>query len=224
MTPLRRARLAIEMISIYAAAPIAAHYLVYGYRLPLLKLFPLVLAAFAASLIFQKGNDWLDALRRLPGRGDVLKILALFVLCGGALTVYAAQSFPQYFLSFPARAPGLWLRVMILYPLISVTAQEIFFRVFYFHRYAPLFGPHAHAAIAVNAALFAFAHAVLFAHRGGQFYWQAVAISFIGGCIFARRFAKTRSFWAVAMEHSLYGDLIFTAGLGLFFFTGVSNL
>jgi CAAX protease family protein len=49
-------------------------------------------------------------------------------------------------------------------------------------------------------------------------------MSFIGGLIFAYRFARTRSFFAVWLEHALYGDLIFTIGLGRFFFTGVANL
>jgi hypothetical protein len=113
---------------------------------------------------------------------------------------------------------------MILYPAISVVTQEIYFRVFYFHRYGPVFGPHRAAAIAVNATLFAFAHAVIFGYRHTPFHWGAAGLSFAGGLIFACRFSHTKSFWAVALEHSLYGDLIFTIGLGAFFFTGVSNL
>ncbi len=37
------------------------------------------------------------------------------------------------------------------------------------------------------------------------------------------RLAIENRFGPVALEHSLYGDLIFTTGLGVFFFTGVSN-
>jgi uncharacterized protein len=96
--------------------------------------------------------------------------------------------------------------------------------VLYFHRYAPLFGSHGLAAVAFNAVLFAFMHATLFAYGSTPFNGQTVAISFVGGLIFAYRFYSTRSFWAVALEHSLYGDLIFTVGLGMFFFTGVANL
>src|SRR5262249_48768181 len=92
------------------------------------------------------------------------------------------------------------------------------------HRYAPVFNSHPAAAIAVNAVLFAFAHAAIFAYGHTPFHWGPVALSFAGGLLFARRFLRTRSFWAVALEHSLYGDLLFTIGLGAFFFTGVSNL
>ncbi|MGO9984646.1 MAG: CPBP family intramembrane glutamic endopeptidase [Rhodomicrobium sp.] len=222
MADFRRARLAIEMILLYGLAPLAAHGLIYEQRLPLLELFPWLLGGLVVLLFIGGDHAWFRTLLRFPPRMEFLKILGLFVLCGGALTLYAAMVFPQYFLSLPKYAPGLWLRVMILYPAISVTAQEIYFRVFYFHRYAPLFGPYRSAAIVLNAGLFAFAHAVLFAQRT-PFHWQAILMSFAGGLIFARRFYRTHSFWAVALEHSLYGDLIFTTGLGVFFFTGVSN-
>jgi hypothetical protein len=41
------------------------------------------------------------------------------------------------------------------------------------------------------------------------------------GLLFALRYALTRSFWAVYLEHALWGALVFTVGLGRFFFTGV---
>ncbi len=44
-----------------------------------------------------------------------------------------------------------------------------------------------------------------------------------GGMQFARRSYKTKSFWAVWFEHTLWGWLIFTVGLGDYFFTGVRN-
>jgi membrane protease YdiL (CAAX protease family) len=49
-------------------------------------------------------------------------------------------------------------------------------------------------------------------------------LSFFGGLIFAWRYLRTNSFWAVALEHALYGNLIFTIGLGVYFFTGISSL
>jgi hypothetical protein len=224
MSPLRRARLVTEMTLLYVLAPVAVYRFVYEDRVPLFELLPWALGGLVILLLLERNYNWFWTLFRLPSILDIIKILALFIVCGGALTAYAANVFPQYFLSFPNRAPDLWLRVMILYPAISVTTQEIFFRIFYFHRYAPLFGPYQSAAIVCNAALFAFTHATLFAYRHTPFHWEAVAISFAGGLIFAYRFYRTRSFWAVTLEHSLYGDLVFTIGLGVYFFTGVSNL
>ncbi len=153
----------------------------------------------------------------------MLSILALFVLCGSALTLFAYERYPGSFLVFPRSNTPFWLLVMIFYPLISVTTQELVYRVLFFHRYAAVLNA-GWLAIAVNAALFAGMHAILFASRGPHFHWEAVAISFAGGLLFALRFAATRSFLAVALEHALYGDLIFTIGLGRFFFTGVASL
>lgn len=224
MSNWRRLRLAIEIILIYLIAPVAVYYFVYVRHIPLLQLLPWVLIALIVLLFLEPDYSWLKAFSRFPGFYALLKITGLFIICGGALTIYAYHSFPQFFLLFPERAPELWRKVMILYPAISVSTQEVLYRVFYFHRYAPLFGDRPAIAIVFNALLFAFMHATLFAYRSVPFHWEAVAISFAGGVIFAYRFYSMRSFWAVALEHGLYGDLIFTIGLGIFFFTGVANL
>ena len=113
---------------------------------------------------------------------------------------------------------------MAFYPMISVTTQELVYRVFLFHRYAPPLNGARWLTIAVNATLFATMHAILFASRGASSHWEAVTISFIGGLIFAYRFARTRSFFAVWLEHALYGDLIFTIGLRRFFLRRIANL
>lgn len=219
----RRLRLATEMVLLYIAAPLLIYDLVYVDRIPLLELLPWVFGVFAILLVLERNLSWVKAFARLPRWQDLLSILALYAVLGGALAWYAYTYFPSGFLRFPRVAYDLWLQVMILYPAISVTTQEIIYRVFYFHRYAPLLHGHPAVAIVLNAALFAFAHGVLFGSRHTPFHWELVAISFAGGLLFAYRFHRTRSFWTVALEHALYGNLIFTVGLGRFFFTGVSN-
>jgi hypothetical protein len=216
-------RLLAEIGLLYVAGPMILHDLVYEDRVALLKLLPYVLGGFAILLILEPDRSWAKAFVRLPRWQDLLEIAALFIVCGGALALYAKTYFPGGYLRFPTVAYDLWLRIMILYPLISVATQEIIYRVFFFHRYAALFA-HPAVTILLNATLFAFAHGLLFGARHGPFHWEPTLISFCGGLIFAYRFYRTRSFWAVALEHSLYGDLIFTIGLGRFFFTGVANV
>jgi hypothetical protein len=46
----------------------------------------------------------------------------------------------------------------------------------------------------------------------------------LAACCSRIGFTRTQSFLAVVLEHALYGDLIFTIGLGRFFFTGAANL
>jgi uncharacterized protein len=225
MQAVARSRLVIgEMLMLFAGGPAILYYLVYERHVPLLILLPFVFAGLLTLLLRQSDQSWRRDLGRLPGRRDVFSILTLFVICGSALTIFAYVRYPQSFLTFPKYNTPLWLLVMVFYPLISVTTQELVYRVLYFNRYAPAMNGSSLLAIAVNAALFAAMHALLFAYRSTPFHWEAVTISFMGGLLFAYRFTQTRSFLAVALEHALYGDLIFTIGLGRFFFTGVAHL
>ena len=52
----------------------------------------------------------------------------------------------------------------------------------------------------------------------------AVYGTMVDGRAVCLRYAVTRSFWAVFVEHTLWGALVFTVGLGRFFFTGVGML
>ncbi len=220
----RKRWIVAEMLLLFVAGPALLARIVYERHIPLFVILPLVFAGLIALLLRQSDRTWRADLVKPPAWSSVFSILALFVLCGGALTLFAYGRYPQSFLTFPRSNTPFWLLVMIFYPLTSVTTQELVYRVLFFHRYAPAMNGPGWLAIAVNAALFAAMHAILFASRSPHFHWEAVIISFTGGLIFAYRFTRTRSFLAVAFEHALYGDLIFTIGLGQFFFTGVANL
>ncbi len=103
---------------------------------------------------------------------------------------------------------------MLLYPLLSVWPQEVIYRRFLRRRYAPLFGAGTGFIIA-SALAFGFAH-ILFLN------WVAVALTLAGGALFARSYVGHGSLFLACFEHSLYGCLIFTIGLGNFFFTGAA--
>lgn len=42
-----------------------------------------------------------------------------------------------------------------------------------------------------------------------------------GGYLFATTYTRTRSLLITGIEHALYGDLVFTIGLGIYFYKGV---
>jgi membrane protease YdiL (CAAX protease family) len=216
VTPLRRAWLTLELLAIYIAAPVAVYTLLHRYHIPLFKLLVPFSALFVVILAIERSFSWRETLaQRIRGR-DLAGIVAVFAAVAPLLAFYAWQSAPDRFLTLPRAVPQIWLVVMVLYPLISVTAQEVMYRVYFFHRYGPLFNGDHQAAIALNAVLFAFGH-VLFNSV------PSLVISFFGGLLFAWRYDRTRSYWAVVLEHALYGDLIFTLGLGRHFYTGVAN-
>ena len=209
-----RLRLIAEMIAIYAVAPLGAYALVYDAGVPLLGVLAPVFLIFVLVLSLDRTFSWRD-LFRTPITGSELSSIARLVVGLGSFIVGIAYFLqPQQFFGFPRHSPGLWLAVMALYPLVSVTAQEIMFRVLFTHRYLGLFGGSLGLAVFVNAVLFAYSHLIFES-------WITILVSFAGGLIFAYRYFTYRSFWGVCLEHALYGNLIFTVGLGNYFFTGV---
>jgi membrane protease YdiL (CAAX protease family) len=213
----RRLRLAAEILLIFIGAPILITYAIYAIRVPLLFVLPPLLLAFVGYLLW----DRTFLVRRELSSGFSLAVFAgivlTFLILGAAIAYGAKEVHPGSFLSFPRRAPDLWLTIMALYPILSVLPQEFMYRTFFFHRYGPLFGDWRWTAIVVNAGLFGFGHIVF-----GN--WVAVAGTFLVGLLLAYRYDSTRSLWAVWIEHSLYGCLVFTVGLGRYFFTGISTL
>jgi membrane protease YdiL (CAAX protease family) len=117
---------------------------------------------------------------------------------------------PRLLFSMVERNPVLWAAILVLYPLLSVYPQELLFRGFFFHRYEPLFGSGS-AMIIASAAAFSFVH-IIFGN------WLAVALTFIGGVLFSLTYRKSGSLNPVCLEHALFGNFLFTIGLGQFFY------
>jgi len=203
---------------LYLAAPLVLYKLVFEQGYSLFAVMPWFLLILIVLLTIERSHTWRETLLVGFGFKTLVQILALFAVLGGALAWYAQTYYPNTFLTFPRRLPDLYIQIMLMYCLLSVPVQELCYRVLFFQRYGPLFGSQRWAAILTSAAFFSLAHA--FFPR----WEEAMLISFAGGIIFASRYDETRSFWAVALEHSLYGMLIFAIGFGRFFFTGVSNI
>jgi uncharacterized protein len=210
----RRLWLPVEMALIYLGIPFLVEAAVHGYRLPVFIALLPVLAIILVLLLI----DPTFSLKREFSRGVSLltlaSTLAVFLICGGAVAYYVAHFHPDWFLEFPRNRPDTYWTIMLLYPLMSVPPQELVYRTLFFHRYGAMFGSAWWLAIPLNAALFGFGHIVV----GTEL---AVVGTMATGMLFALRYAFTRSFWAVYLEHSVWGALVFTVGLGRFFFTGV---
>lgn len=54
--------------------------------------------------------------------------------------------------------------------------------------------------------------------------YESVILTLVGGYFFSRSYEVTRSLLLVTFEHSLYGILVFTLGLGGFFMRGLKEL
>ena len=123
---------------------------------------------------------------------------------------------PTQLFIFPRTKPKFWMIVICFYPIFSVIPQTIIYRAFFLHRYESLFGSGL-PMLVVAAIAFGLAHLV-FRHA------LPIILTTIAGFLFVWRYHSTGSALASALEHALYGDMIFTVGLGSYFFLGSQRL
>jgi membrane protease YdiL (CAAX protease family) len=153
-----------------------------------------------------------SAAERARGQ-ETRAVLLRFLVLGTLITFATRSAMPAAFLNLPLHRPVLWVAIMVLYPLLSVWPQEVIFRRFLFTRYSAIFGETG--VIAASALAFGYAH-IIFLN------WFAVLMTLAGGAIFAFEYSRHRRLGLACLEHSLYGCLIFTIGLGRFFYTGAA--
>jgi len=205
-----RTWLTIEFVVLFAALPLGFRF--SPVRLPALPLLWVVTGyacwRLAIDSRFDRGRLWNIA--RLPGRLGV--ILAIFAVAAFAIWLGVRRFAPQLEWGLVRQQPALWALVMVAYPVLSVYPQGLLYRAFFFERYASLF-PGRWAMILASAMAFAFLHIVF---RN----WLAVALTFLGGILFAANYADTGSLASSSFEHALYGCWLFTVGLGQYFYHG----
>ncbi len=210
MTERQRIPRIAEFILLFLCAPGILWWLgSRGTEIPVIPI--LVLAGgVVTSYLARAAPAQLRAAVLRPWQPWELQRIGFQLLLGSlALTACVLWFHPERFFDLPRRQPRAWILLLGLYPLLSVLPQELFFRVFFFQRYAPLWNSTAPRVLA-SAAAFGLAH---------LFYgdWLSVGLATAGGLCFSWTFARTGSLILVVLEHSLYGALLFTIGMGRFF-------
>ncbi|MCK2236622.1 MULTISPECIES: CPBP family intramembrane glutamic endopeptidase [unclassified Crossiella] len=208
----RRNYLAAEFLLLFfGAVTIYTVFRIPGGPIPLLVVLGVVAVVYLRRQPdFDRANFW---------RARALwPVLPRMLLLWGATAVLGLVSLwlfsPERLFELPRNNPTVWLFVMLFYPLLSVYPQELIFRAFLFHRYAPVFG-NGLGMVAASAAAFGFVH-IIFGNV------LSVVLTVIGGWIFSNRYRRTRSLFAAWVEHGLYGLLVFTIGFGDFFYHGAA--
>ena len=207
---LRVLLLALEFLTVFAAVPL----LIYFRKLPNIPI-PYLLAAALASFLFLRADPTFH-MELLASWGNYRPFLSsilirdAFCLAALALAVYLFA--PHLVFSLVRRAPLLWLLIFFLYPLLSVYPQELLYRAFFFHRYQPLFGS-GWPMILASALAFGFVH-IIFRN------WLAVGLCTIGGFLFSLTYQLSGSLLLACLDHAIFGDFLFTIGLGEFFYHG----
>ena len=205
-----RLRLAVEFAVLFFGVPVA---MTLG---PLRRaIIPCLLVGFLGTLLYllrDRGFDRRQLWNAGPFAREARRFVPRFLALGALIALCVWWFDPQQLFNFPRQAPGIWLAVMVLYPLLSVYPQELIFRSFLFRRYRALFVT-AGARVWASAVAFAFVH-ILFDS------WLAIAFTLPGGYLFADTYRRSRSLLAASVEHALYGCLVFTIGLGRHFYNG----
>jgi hypothetical protein len=203
----KKSYLWFELIATFGCIPL----LIYFFRQRLLMFSLLWLGALLGLHALKRQDpsfryraEWNSAGAK-TGLSPVLRRFGTMAVLLMAFTT--VHDFSRLF-SFPLERPGMWLLVMLLYPLLSVWPQEIIYRSFFLKRYAPLFGERT--AI-VSACAFGYAHLIFY-------NWIAIVFCICGGWLFADTYQRHRSLALCCLEHALYGCLIFTLGLGWYFY------
>ncbi len=119
---------------------------------------------------------------------------------------------PERLFIIPREMPQIIPFLILAYPILSALPQEFIFCSFFMKRYGPYLKSDK-AKIIVSAIVFGYAH-MLFLN------WIAPVFSFFGGLLFAYTYLRTKSLALVTFEHSLYGNSIFLAGIGYYFYSG----
>jgi uncharacterized protein len=202
--------LALEFAAIFVAVPL----LVYSRLIPNAPI-PYLVVAGACAFAFLRHDPTFDQSRLSSGRHVARLLLPLLLRDAVFLSFLGVAVWrfaPHLLFSLVRRAPLLWAAIVLLYPLLSVYPQELLYRAFFFHRYQPLFGSGWRVLFA-SACAFGFAHVIL-----GN--WISVALCLIGGLLFALTYQQSGSLLLTCLDHALFGNFIFTVGLGQFFYHG----
>jgi uncharacterized protein len=202
--------LALEFSAAFVGIPLLIYYRI----IPNLPIPYLLLGALAAFLYLRHDPAFDSSLviswnkirpLLLP---LVLRDAVLLLLLGVAVRFFASD----LLFSFIKRAPVFWAFVVLLYPLLSVYPQELLYRAFLFHRYQPLFGS-GWAMLLASALAFGFVH-IIFGN------WLAVGLCVLGGLLFSLTYQQSGSLLLTCLDHAIFGNFIFTIGLGRFFYHG----
>jgi membrane protease YdiL (CAAX protease family) len=210
----RRLWLSLEFLGLFGVLPWL--YRLGWIPLPVLPALWLVATGCLLVLLASPGFD-----RRRLWRGDgpgggVWPALKPVLLAAPLLVALAALVEPTEMLRMPTERPLLWATVLLLYPVLSVYPQGVVYRAFLFHRYRELL-PGRWSPILASAVGFSFVH-VVFDN------WLAPTLTLGGGVLFAWTYDRTRSLLLSAIQHALCGCLLFTLGLGRYFYKGLIGL
>jgi membrane protease YdiL (CAAX protease family) len=204
--------LVAECVVLFFVIPLLLYFVRHHLGFRILALVWVLAGVCVGLLNRHPAFDW-KVLWQTAGLSSHLKgVLVTFLPLAICMGLLAWLLLPAHFLRFPRGTFEIWALVVVLYPPLLAYPQEVIFRCFFFERYRSIFSNQA-AMILLNGLSFGLAHV---------FYgnWIAPSLATLGGILFAYRYVRTGSLLAVSLEHGLWGDYLFTVGIGWYFYSG----
>ncbi len=195
-----------EFVAIFFIMP-----LLYFFELiPIHKAIPLVLVFFYCLAVMYNRKNISRKIFRIKSYCSLKEVAmkSLFLLVVSSLWVYIFRE--DVFFHLPLNNFWIWVFIIFSYPIWSAFTQEFIFRFFFYQRYRILFDSIL-VMIFVNALCFAMAH-IIFRN------WVALVFTFVGSIVFSLTYIRSKSLNVVFIEHSIYGNIFFTNGFGIFFY------
>ncbi len=195
-----------ELIAIYIGLPLLywLDYIPIHKVIPLFLVFLIYLYILIKDKKFDRKIFWQNSFRNWTQM--IIRVTVFFVL--SVITVIIFM--PESLFIIPRTNPLLFLLIFIFYPLWSAYPQELVYRAYFYHRFSSLI-KNERLSIIINALLFSFSH-IIFNN------WIAVILTFFGSLLFSYIYKKSNSLLVTFTEHALYGNIIFTVGLGKYFY------
>lgn len=200
-----------EILLLFAGLPV----LYYLGLVPFHQMISLLAMFIFFLIILLSNRDFDRKIFGLNGFKNWRPLIIRFFIIAILLVLGVRVFSPDSFFLMPREKPFLWIIIMLFYPIWSVYPQELIYRTWFFHRYKSILSGER-IMIVLNAALFSFTHIVF---RN----YIAIILTFLGGIMFACTYRKSNSLLVVFIEHMLYGNLVFTIGLGQYFYLPMSH-
>ncbi len=190
--------------------PLGATLMVPNHWYPALSLFTFT-AIGIILLHYTPGFAWAEL--RYNWRNWSWRELALFTVtmiafCSAVVMATRQDAAFRMLLYRPEFLAVIWLA----YPIASALPQELLFRSLFFRRYQAIL-PNGKAAYLLNASLFSLAHLMYWS-------WIVAVMTFGGGLLFTWAYRQRGSFFYAVLLHAIAGNIIFAAGLGIYFYSG----
>ena len=201
-------KLKIEFIIIYFLIPLIVIFInLFVSEQKIFIFLPLFLVFFLSLYLLKKTPSFsFDFLKKKTEWKFFFFVSLIFIVCGFVYTIILDRNL---LFNLPKNYFFIWVAVILIYPILSVIPQEIIFRVLFFERYSCLF-KNQFLYLILNSLIFAYIHLVFQ-------NFHAFFITLITSPIFAHAYLN-KSFKTCFLIHTVGGQLVFTYGLGEYFY------